>query len=294
MNPLGAPVRPPWLKVRAPSGETVAKVAEVLRRHGLRTVCRDARCPNVGECWGEGTATVLILGDRCTRGCAFCNVASGTPGPPDAREPARVARAAAELGWAHVVVTSVTRDDLEDGGASQFVAVLQELRKRAPAAATELLVPDFGGNRDAIRRVVAARPDVLAHNVETVPRLYDLVRPGAIYRRSLDLLGRAHDLDPRLETKSGLMVGLGESREEAISVMENLRAAGCSSLTIGQYLAPSRNHLPVREFLSMEAFSGLAEAAKTIGFARVAAGPLVRSSYRAGSGHGSPSRDRNA
>jgi lipoic acid synthetase len=248
----------------------------------------------VGECWGEGTATVLILGDRCTRGCAFCNVASGTPGPPDEREPARVARAAAELGWTHVVVTSVTRDDLEDGGASQFVAVLQELRKRAPAAATELLVPDFGGNRDAIRRVVGARPDVLAHNVETVPRLYDLVRPGAIYRRSLDLLGRAHDLDPRLETKSGLMVGLGESREEAISVMEDLRAAGCSSLTIGQYLAPSRNHLPIREFLSMEAFSGLAEAARKIGFARVAAGPLVRSSYRAGSRHGSPSRDRNA
>ena len=284
MSAAGVPVRPPWLKVRAPSGETVAKVAAVLGRHGLRTVCRDARCPNVGECWGEGTATVLILGDRCTRGCAFCNVERGVPAPPDPGEPVRVALAAAELGWTHVVVTSVTRDDLEDGGASWFVEVVKEIRKRSPSSKAELLVPDFGGNREAIQEVVAASPDVLAHNVETVPRLYDVVRPGAVYRRSLELLGRAHVLDPRLELKSGLMVGLGETREEAIAVMEDLRAAGCRSVTIGQYLPPSRNHLPVREYLTVEAFSKLAEAAREIGFARVAAGPLVRSSYRAGSG----------
>lgn len=291
MTSAGAPVRPPWIKVRAPSGETVAKVSEVLRRHGLRTVCRDARCPNVGECWGEGTATVLILGDRCTRGCAFCNVETGTPLPPDRQEPGRVARAAVELGWTHVVVTSVTRDDLRDGGASQFVAVVKELRHWAPSAATELLVPDFGGNREALEQVVAARPDVLAHNVETVPRLYSAVRPGAIYRRSLELLGRARALDPRMEIKSGLMVGFGESRDETISVIKDLRAAGCTSLTIGQYLPPSRNHLPVREYLTVEAFSGLADAAREIGFVRVAAGPLVRSSFRAGSAHGSATRD---
>lgn len=284
MSTAGVPVRPPWLKVRAPSGETVAKVAAVLGRHGLRTVCRDARCPNVGECWGEGTATVLILGDRCTRGCTFCNVERGGPAPPDPGEPVRVALAAAELGWTHVVVTSVTRDDLEDGGASWFVEVVKEIRKRSPSSKTELLVPDFGGNREALQKVVAARPDVLAHNVETVPRLYDVVRPGAVYRRSLELLGRAHVLDPRLELKSGLMVGLGETREETISVMEDLRAAGCRSVTIGQYLPPSRNHLPVREYLTVQAFSRLAEAARKIGFSRVAAGPLVRSSYRAGSG----------
>lgn len=294
MSPAGAPVRPPWIKVRAPSGETVARVEEVLRRNGLRTVCRDARCPNVGECWGEGTATVLILGDRCTRGCAFCSVETGAPGLPDPHEPARVARAAAELGWAHVVVTSVTRDDLGDGGASQFVEVVQEIRNRAPTATTELLVPDFGGNPEALRKVVAARPDVLAHNVETVPRLYDVVRPGAVYLRSIELLGRAHALDPALEIKSGLMVGLGESREETVSVMEDLRAAGCRSLTIGQYLPPSRNHLPVREYLNLEAFSGLADAARKIGFARIAAGPLVRSSYRAGTRDGSAPPDRIA
>lgn len=284
MSTADVPVRPPWLKVRAPSGEMVAKVAAVLGQHGLRTVCRDARCPNVGECWGEGTATVLILGDRCTRGCTFCNVDKGVPAPPDPGEPVRIALAAAELGWTHVVVTSVTRDDLEDGGASWFVEVVKEIRKRSPSSKTELLVPDFGGNWEALQRVVAARPDVLAHNVETVPRLYDVVRPEAVYRRSLELLERAHALDARLEIKSGLMVGLGETREEAIAVMEDLRAAGCRSVTIGQYLPPSRNHLPVQEYLTVEAFSKLAEAARTIGFARVAAGPLIRSSYRAGSG----------
>jgi lipoic acid synthetase len=183
-----------------------------------------------------------------------------------------------------VVVTSVTRDDLEDGGAFQFAAVAKELRKRAPASAVELLVPDFAGNWSALRRVVAARPDVLAHNMETVPRLYGEVRPGAVYLRSLELIGRAHAMAPRLELKSGLMVGLGESREEVISVMEDLYAMGCRSLTVGQYLSPSRNHLPVREYLTVEAFSGLADAARKLGFARIAAGPLVRSSYKARTG----------
>jgi lipoic acid synthetase len=237
----------------------------------------------VGECWGEGTATVLILGEKCTRGCAFCGVSKGLPLPPDPYEPGRVASAAVELGWKHLVVTSVTRDDLADGGASQFAAVVREVRKRAPSASVELLVPDFGGCFIALEQVVASRPDVLAHNVETVPRLYAEVRPGAVYLRSLELLGNAHAMDPRLELKSGLMVGFGESREEAIRVMEDLYAAGCRSLTVGQYLSPSRIHTPVREYLTNEAFSGLADAARGIGFQRVAAGPLVRSSYKAGS-----------
>jgi len=284
MKPPTPLVRPPWLKVRAPSGEKMERVAEVLRRYGLRTVCRDARCPNMGECWGEGTATVLILGKTCTRGCAFCSVATGTPLLPDPFEPARVAWAAVELGWKHIVVTSVTRDDLEDGGASQFVAVVKEIRKRAPSATVELLVPDFKGDWEALRRVVAAHPHVLAHNVETVPRLYPEVRPGAVYLRSLELLGRAHALSPRLELKSGLMVGFGESRGEVVSVLEDLYAAGVRSVTLGQYLPPSRNHLPAREYLTVEAFSVLADDARRLGFQRVASGPLVRSSYKAGTG----------
>lgn len=277
-------LRPPWLKVRAPSGGKVEKVAEVLRRHGLRTVCRDARCPNVGECWGEGTATVILLGDTCTRDCAFCGVATGRPRPPDPNEPVRVARAAAELGWTHVVVTSVTRDDLEDGGASRFVETVKEIRKSTPSPAVELLVPDFGGSREALKQVVAARPQVLAHNVETVPRLYPEVRPGSVYSRSLELLALAHGMDPRMELKSGLMVGFGECVEEVVSVLEDLHAAGVRSVTLGQYLPPSRNHRPVTEYLPVEAFSALADSARRIGFSRVAAGPLVRSSYKAGAG----------
>lgn len=284
MNPPAPNLRPSWLTVRAPSGKQVEKVAEVLRRYGLRTVCRDARCPNVGECWGEGTATVLILGDTCTRGCAFCSVVTGTPRPPDPYEPARVAWAAAELGWTHVVVTSVTRDDLEDGGASQFIETVKEIRKRAPSSAVELLVPDFGGNREALGRVVAAGPQVLAHNVETVPRLYHEVRPGAIYSRSLELLAFAHRSSPRMELKSGLMVGFGESGAEVVSVLEDLLAAGVRSVTLGQYLPPSRNHRPAKEYLTVEAFSALADTARRMGFSRVAAGPLVRSSYKAGVG----------
>jgi lipoic acid synthetase len=275
-------IRPPWLKVRAPSGENVEKVAEVLRRYGLRTVCRDARCPNVGECWDEKTATILILGGTCTRECGFCAVAPGTPQSPDPYEPSRVAWAVVELAWKHLVVTSVTRDDLPDGGSSQFVAVVKEIRKRAPSTTIELLVPDFGGNWNALKKVVGARPNILAHNVETVPRLYPEVRQKAVYMRSLELLARAHMMAPRMELKSGLMVGLGETREEVISVLEDLHAAGAKSVTMGQYLPPSRNHLPAKEYLPVERFYDLANAARKMGFTRVAAGPLVRSSYKAG------------
>ena len=275
-------IRPPWLKVRAPSGENVEKVAEVLRRYGLRTVCRDARCPNVGECWDEKTATILILGGTCTRGCGFCAVASGTPESPDPYEPSRVAWAVVELAWKHLVVTSVTRDDLPDGGSSQFVAVVKEIRKRAPSTTIELLVPDFGGNWSALKKVVGARPNILAHNVETVPRLYPEVRQKAVYMRSLELLARAHMMSPRLELKSGLMVGLGETRDEVLSVLEDLRAAGATSVTLGQYLPPSKNHPPAKEYLPVETFSEYANAARKMGFTRVAAGPLVRSSYKAG------------
>ncbi|NNG47214.1 MAG: lipoyl synthase, partial [Deltaproteobacteria bacterium] len=210
------------MTVRAPSGGDVSRVTEVLGRHGLVTVCREARCPNVGECWGEGTATVLILGDVCSRGCAFCNVTSGKPVPPDLTEPARVAMAAAELRWRHVVVTSVTRDDLADGGAAQFARVVEALRALPSPPAIELLVPDFAGDGNALTTVTRSCPDVLAHNVETVPRLYPEVRPQASYERSLTLLSRAIGMAPGLLLKSGLMVGFGETREEVVAVLEDL------------------------------------------------------------------------
>lgn len=280
------PSRPPWLKVRAPSGENVEKVVEVLRKYGLRTVCRDARCPNVGACWDEKTATVMILGETCTRGCAFCSVGAGATKPPDRFEPARVAWAAVELGWSHLVVTSVSRDDLPDGGASQFVEVVKEVRKRLPESTIELLVPDFAGNWAALKKVVAARPNVLAHNVETVPRLYPEFRNKAVYMRSLELLARVHLLAPRMEIKSGLMVGLGETRDEVLSVLEDLHAAGAKSVTLGQYLPPSKNHPAAAEYLPVEYFHDLAKVARKMGFTKVAAGPLVRSSYRAGTMNG--------
>ena len=281
MSGATLPERPPWLTVRAPVGEGVARVTDILEKHGLVTVCREARCPNVGECWGEGTATVLILGDVCTRGCAFCNVSTGRPPPPDPSEPARVAAAALDLRWRHVVVTSVTRDDLADGGAGQFARVVETLRALPSPPSVELLVPDFGGDRDALENVILARPDILAHNVETVPRLYPEVRPLASYERSLALLSRARGMAPGLVLKSGLMVGFGETREEVVCVMEDLFEAGCRSVTVGQYLAPSRHHPAVREYLSPEMFEELAAAARRIGFLRVSSGPLVRSSYRA-------------
>jgi lipoyl synthase len=273
--------RPSWLTVRAPTGERVEEVARVLRHRGLRTVCREARCPNVGECWGAGTATVLILGDVCTRKCTFCSVTPGVPLPPDPAEPDRVAAAAAELGWRHVVVTSVTRDDLPDGGAAQFARVIGAIRRRAPGAAVEVLVPDFEGREDALRMVLAAEPDILAHNVETVPRLYARVRPGADYRRSIAIFRRARAVSPKVALKSGIMLGLGEGRDEVEAVLADLAAAGCRSITMGQYLPPSRNHLPVTAYVDLETFEELASKARRMGFVHVLSGPLVRSSYKA-------------
>ncbi len=272
--------RPPWLRVRAPSGSGADRVTESLRRHGLRTVCREARCPNVGECWGAGTATVLVLGPSCTRACAFCGVSHGPPVPPDPGEPSRVAGAAADLGWSSLVVTSVTRDDLPDGGAGHFARVVEALRRLSRPPEIELLVPDFGGSREALAEVVGARPDILAHNIETVPRLYPRVRPQAVYARSLELLARAREMAPDLMLKSGLMAGLGETREEVAGVLEDLFAAGCRSVTLGQYLPPGRGHIPVVEYLAPEAFAEIGEAARSIGFTNVVTGPLVRSSYR--------------
>jgi len=273
------PPRPDWLKVRAPAGKRVEEVSATLARHGLRTVCREARCPNVGECWGAGAATVILLGDVCTRGCAFCGVTAGAPAPPDPAEPDRVANAAAELRWRHVVVTSVTRDDLRDGGAAHFANVVRALRREAPAATVELLVPDFAGDPAALRCVVEAAPDILAHNVETVPRLYPVVRKGAEYGRSINLLRRAAAMRPALSIKSGIMVGFGETEGEVTAVFRDLFSAGCRSITVGQYLPPSRDRLPPSEYVSPERFDLLAEAARAIGFDRVMSGPLVRSSY---------------
>ncbi len=274
--------RPEWLKVRMPSGGRTAEVSGVLRRYGLRTVCREARCPNVGECWGAGTATVILLGDRCTRGCAFCGIRAGVPDPPDPAEPERVARAAAELGWRHVVLTSVTRDDLPDGGASHFASAVRALRKRSPGAAVELLVPDFGGDAEALRAVVDAGPDILAHNVETVPRLYPAVRRGADYARSLGLIRCAAAMRPGLPLKSGMMVGLGETEDETAAVFRDLYDSGCRMLTVGQYLPPSREHHPLVEYVAPERFAAYAALARGIGFCDVRSAPLVRSSYRPG------------
>jgi lipoic acid synthetase len=234
----------------------------------------------VAECWGGGTATVILLGGICTRGCAFCSVSAGTPGPPDPGEPDRVARAAAELGWRHVVVTSVTRDDLPDGGAVHFASTVRALRREAPQAAVELLVPDFGGDAGALRTVVDASPDILAHNVETVPRLYPLVRNGAEYGRSLDVFRRAAAMRPGLMLKSGIMVGFGETEEEVVAVFRDLFDAGCRSVTVGQYLPPSREHYPLAEYVPPGRFDAFAALAREVGFQKIRSGPLVRSSYK--------------
>ncbi|MCL2103393.1 MAG: lipoyl synthase [Syntrophorhabdaceae bacterium] len=278
---MTAPTRKPeWLKIRAPYGEKAAEVSGILRRYGLRTVCRDARCPNVGECWGVGAATVILLGELCTRGCAFCGIASGAPAPPDFDEPDRLAKAAAELGWRHVVLTSVTRDDLSDGGAAHFAASVLALRKSLPSATIELLTPDFAGSVEALRTVVDAAPDILSHNVETVPRLYPYVRKGAAYARSIELIRNAASMRPGLPLKSGIMVGLGETQEEVVAVFHDLRGAGCGMLTVGQYLPPTKRHFPLVEYLPPERFEAYAEIAREIGFENIRSGPLVRSSYK--------------
>jgi len=271
---------PDWMRRPIGSSPALAKTRELLSGLHLHTVCQEARCPNLAECFGRGTATFLVMGPVCTRRCAFCAVPKGRPQPLDGSEPERVAEAARSLGLTHVVVTSVTRDDLDDGGAGHFATVVNAVRQRCPGAAVELLVPDFQGDPDALDLVLAAGPDVLNHNVETVPSLYREVRPGASYRRSLALSERAAQAG--VPVKSGLMLGLGETKEEVLAVLADLRAAGVSYLTLGQYLAPSADHHPVREFVTPETFAFYRRRAVEAGFAAVAAGPYVRSSYRAG------------
>lgn len=288
---LAAPVprKPPWLRRPLASGGGAARLERALAAAGLHTICAEGRCPNRGECLGRGVATFLILGPVCTRACAFCAVTQGRPGPPDPGEPGRlaaqVAALAREHGLAFVVVTSVTRDDLPDGGAAQFTATLAELRRQAPGVGVELLVPDFAGDAQALEDVARARPEVLSHNLETVPRLYRDVRSGADYARSLDLLARAAGTAPGLVVKSGLMLGLGERREEVLAVMADLRRAGCAALTLGQYLAPGPGRHPVVEYLAPEVFAAYEAQARAMGFAAVAAGPYVRSSYLAEDQH---------
>jgi len=274
--------KPDWLKVRFPGGPNYARIERYHREEGLHSVCRSAACPNQGECWSAGTATFMILGNRCTRGCAFCNVEGGSPLPPDEKETAKIARAIAELGIKHAVITSVTRDDLPDGGASRFAAITRAIREAAPNCRIELLIPDLQGNEAALATILEAGPDILGHNLETVPRLYGSARAGADFERSLRLLGRALELAPASPTKSGLMLGLGEELFEVEYVMERLLQVGCRRLTLGQYLAPSREHLKVMRFVTPQEFEALRRKGMEMGFAHVESGPLVRSSYHAG------------
>jgi len=275
------PKRPDWLRARAPSGQGYRELRTLVDRLGLHTVCQSAACPNVGDCWNQRTATFLLLGGVCTRRCGFCAVNKGAPPPLDPDEPERVAEAVAALGLRYAVLTSVTRDDLPDGGAAQFAATIRALRARVPGCRVEVLIPDFQGSRAALQTVLEAAPEVLNHNLETVPRLYQEVRPAASYDRSLALLAQARAMHPQAPTKSGLMLGLGESRDEVLRVMSDLRAVGVSLLTLGQYLQPSPSHLPIRRFVAPREFDELAVQGVQLGFAHVEAGPLVRSSYHA-------------
>jgi lipoic acid synthetase len=273
--------KPPWLRVRLRDTPAVRQTRQLIRRHALHTVCEEAACPNLSECWEQGHATVMILGSVCTRACAFCNVATGTPGAIDESEPEHLAEAVRELGLEHVVVTSVDRDDLQDGGAAHFARCIRALREKAPATTIEVLTPDFRRKPGALEQVIEARPDVFNHNCETVPRLYRRIRPGASYRHSLALLARARQLDPSIFTKSGIMVGLGERPEEVLAAMDDLREADVDFLTIGQYLRPSLRHAPVDRYVEPAEFSELAREARARGFLLVSATPLTRSSYHA-------------
>jgi len=274
--------KPDWIRVKAPVSPGYVETQRIVRANGLHTVCEEAGCPNIGECWEKKHATFMIMGDTCTRACAFCNVKTGLPQALDAAEPERVAEATAKLGLAHVVVTSVDRDDLDDGGAAHFAAVIRAIRSRCPKTTIEVLTPDFLRKPGAAEVVVAARPDVFNHNLETVPAKYLTVRPGARYFASLRLLQRVKELDPSMFTKSGIMVGLGEERHEVLQVMDDLRAADVDFLTIGQYLQPSRKHHPVVRFVSPDEFDALAAVALAKGFSIVSASPLARSSHHAG------------
>ena len=273
--------RPAWLKVAAPQGENFRALKALVREKCLHTVCESARCPNIGECWQSRTATFLILGNVCTRGCAFCAVECGTPPDYDLDEPRRVAEAIATLQLRYAVITSVTRDDLADGGAFIFAETIRRIGELCPDCKVEVLIPDFQGDAAALASVIAAHPQVLNHNVETVPRLYSLVRAHADYRRSLAVLAQAKAIDPAQTTKSGIMLGLGESRDEIHDTLRDVRAAQCDIITIGQYLRPSLGHVPVQHYYSPEEFDDFAEYARSLGFAHVESAPLVRSSYHA-------------
>jgi len=273
--------KPPWLRRRLPTGPAYERLRKRLTNGGIHTVCQEARCPNQWECFSKHTATFLILGDRCTRNCGFCAVAHGPDAPPDPDEPRRVAETAKAMGLRFVVVTSVTRDDLPDGGASLFAETIRALKAAIDGVRVEVLIPDFQGNRKALATVLDANPDVLNHNIETVPTLYPRVRPQADYRRSLDLLAAAHAMAPAISTKSGLMLGLGETETEVRRTLADLRAADCRLLTLGQYLQPSPAHLPVTRYVPPEHFDCWAAIAREMGFDNVASGPFVRSSYEA-------------
>jgi len=275
--------KPPWLRVRAPGSAGYNETRDIVKRFGLVTVCEEAACPNIGECWSVAHATMMIMGDVCTRACAFCNVATGRPAPLDPSEPFRVGEAVAKMGLKHVVITSVDRDDLADGGAAHFAATVGAIRATAPATTIEILTPDFLRKPvAAAERVIDARPDVFNHNLETVPRLYLSIRPGARYYASLRLLERVKERAPDLFTKSGLMVGLGETKEEVMQVMDDMRAAGVDFITIGQYLQPTRRHAAIDRFVTPEEFAGLETIARAKGFLMVSASPLTRSSHHAG------------
>jgi lipoic acid synthetase len=273
--------KPPWLKVRAPGSPNYLRLKTLMRDLGLHTVCEEARCPNIGECWHHGTATFMILGDVCTRACTYCAVAHGRPSEVDRAEPERVANAIDMLGLSYVVITSVDRDDLDDGGASVFAETIRYTRSRLPECRIEVLIPDFQGNDEALRAVLDAAPDVLNHNTETVPRLYRMVRSGGRYARTLELLDRSHRHAPNIPTKTGLMVGLGEELDELVGTFKDLRDAGCRILTIGQYLRPTESHAPMVRYYHPNEFADLKRIALDLGFVHVESGPLVRSSYHA-------------
>jgi len=274
--------KPPWLRRKLPSGPTYERIRSMIDKGRLHTVCQEANCPNQFECFSAHTATFLIMGGTCTRNCRFCNIDGGQPGSLDPDEPRRVAQAAADMNLRYVVVTSVTRDDLPDGGAAHFAATIRALRETIGGVQVEVLIPDFQGDRKSLEAVMAARPEVLNHNMETVARLYPTVRPEADYRRSLDLLARVPQIDSAIPAKSGIMLGLGESKDEVRQTITDIHNTGCRMLTIGQYLQPTANHLPVVEFVAPEAFDRWRQVALEIGFDKVASGPFVRSSYHAG------------
>ena len=273
--------RPAWLKVRLPTGPTYENLRRLMRSKELHTVCEEAHCPNMAECWGAGTATFMILGDTCTRSCGFCAVKTGRPGGVDADEPRRVGEAVAQMALGHAVVTSVNRDELPDGGAEIFADTIREIRRQSPATTVEVLIPDFVGRPESLDAVLAARPEILNHNVETVPRLYPRVRPQARYERSLEVLRRTKQRAPDLVCKSGIMVGLGETRDEVVATMRDIASQGTDILTVGQYLRPSPVHLPIERYWAPSEFDDLRDAGMTMGFRHVEAGPLVRSSYHA-------------